>query len=180
MSSWLDLVRLVMRRVLLVVGVGALGLAALASNAWAALPQVANLQVQGSGGLTWDALPGSAGYNVYRGDVAGLRTGNYGACLIGSVQGLSAAVPSDTLPVGAAVFYLVNGFDETGEGAVADPPGASPQPRCVPARRIFGITPNGDAGDGLADGIDPLRNPDILLHAMHQETRMVGRISRAN
>ena len=169
-SYRLSLVRLVARRALLAVGVGALGLAALTADAWASLPQVANLQVQSSGNLTWNALPGSAGYNVYRGDVAGLRNGNYGACLLGSILGQSAAVPNDPLPVGSAVFYLVDGFDETGEGQVADPPGANPAPRCVPARRIFGITPNGDAGDGLADGIDPLRNPDILLHAMHQET----------
>jgi YD repeat-containing protein len=144
-------------------GVLAAGVVADLSPLWAALPQVANLRVQGSS-LTWNSLPGTAGYNVYRGDVAGLRAGNYGACLLGSVQGLSAGVPNDPVPVGTAVFFLVDGFDESGEGQVADPPGASPSVRCTPARRNFALTPDGDPGDGITDGTEPLRNPDGMYY----------------
>jgi YD repeat-containing protein len=148
----------------------AVSMAVLSPEALAALPQVTNLQVQVTGALTWDALPGTAGYNVYRGDVAGLRTGNYGACLVGSVQGQSFAVPGDPVPIGTAVFFLVDGFDETGEGQVADAPAANPSPRCVPARRIMAFTPDGDPGDGLEDGTSPLLNPDALLQPGHDDT----------
>jgi YD repeat-containing protein len=152
------------RRILL-----ALGLTVLSSPAWATLPQVSNLQVQGTGHLTWNALQGSAGYNVYRGDIAGLRTGTYGACLLGSVQGLSAAAPNDPMAVGTGVFFLVDGFDETGEGQVADSPGANPSPRCVPARRILSFTPDGDPGDGLQDGLSPLLNADTFAQSSHDD-----------
>jgi YD repeat-containing protein len=141
----------------------------------AAPAQVGNLQVTGSGGgtLTWDSLPAVGGYNVYRGDISGLRTGNYGACLVGSVQGQNTGVPNDTIPVGGGVFFVVDAFDESGEGPVADPPAASPSLRCIPARRNFALTQDGDPGDGIADGTAPLRNPDAMLIPMHEATGAV-------
>src|SRR5258706_10382606 len=129
-----------------------LGGAILPATAWAALPQVSNLRFQSTGPLTWDGLAGATGYNIYKGDVAGLGSGNYGGCLVGSVQGASAQPPADTVPLGTAVFFLVDGFDESGEGPVADAPAANPSPRCIPARRIFYLVPDGDAGDRRSDG----------------------------
>src|SRR5262249_22963996 len=102
------------------------------------------------------------------GDVAGLRAGNYGACLVGSVQGATFTAPADPVPVGTAAFFLVDAFDETGEGQVADSPAANPSPRCIPARRIFAMTANGDPGDGIQDGTEPLRNPSSLLWVAHK------------
>jgi YD repeat-containing protein len=138
------------------------------STAFAALPQVTNVHFQGTT-LTWNSLPGSAGYNVYKGDVAGLRTGNYGTCLLGSVPGQSAGVPNESIPVGTALFYLVDGFDESGEGQVADPPAASPSLRCIPARRMLTFTPDGDPGDGIQDGLSPLLNADTYSQSSHDD-----------
>lgn len=149
-------------------GAAAMGLTADLSPAWAALPQVTNVRFQGTT-LSWSSLPGSAGYNVYKGDVTGLRTGNYGACLLGSVPGQSTGVPNDTIPVGTALFYLVDGFDESGEGQVADPPAASPSLRCIPARRMLSFTPDGDPGDGLQDGLSPLLNADTFAQSSHDD-----------
>jgi len=145
-------------------------LAAVSSRSWASLPQVENLLFHGAGTLAWDALPGSAGYHVYRGEVAGLRTGNYGGCLIGSVQGQSVALPDDPIPVGTGVFFLVDGFDESGEGQVADLPEADPFPRCVPARRFLPSSDGGDPGDGIVDGTQPLRNPSDSLWSTPMQT----------
>src|SRR5258706_15429672 len=66
-----------------------LGGAILPATAWAALPQVSNLRFQSTGPLTWDGLAGAAGYNIYKGAVAGLGSGNYGGCLLCSVLGAS-------------------------------------------------------------------------------------------
>jgi YD repeat-containing protein len=161
------------RPALVTLGLMSLGWLSASTPAEAALPQVSGVQVQTSGTLSWGSLPGTAGYNVYTGDVAGLPAGNYGSCLFGSLQGQSALPPGDPLPLGAVRFFLVDGFDESGEGQLADPPGASPSIRCVPARRFFALTQDGDPGDGIADGSQPLRNPDFLLTPSHAETGAV-------
>jgi YD repeat-containing protein len=154
----------------------ALGLAAVAllasSSAWAVLPEVSNVRFQASGTLQWDSLAGTSGYNLYSGDVLGLRNGDYGSCFLGSVQSASAT-PNAPLPLGVAIFFLVDGFDQTGEGQVGGTPAVNPSPRCIPARRFFPLSTDGDPGDGIADGVSPLRNPSALLTSSHEETEGV-------
>jgi YD repeat-containing protein len=141
----------------------------------AALPEVTHLSVASSGTLSWDALTGASGYNVYEGNLAGLRTGNYGGCLLGSVQATTASPAATTIPTGSGIFFLVDGFDPSGEGQVSDVPGANPAPRCIPARRIFPLASNGDPGDGVADGREPLRNPSADVWAGTHELTGVYR-----
>jgi RHS repeat-associated protein len=121
--------------------------------------EVSNVRVQGSPGAyvaTWNALSGIGSYHVYRGTVAGLHSGNQGACFVGSVQGTSASVAGDP-PVGSAYFYVVSGYTETSELSLGS---LNPSPRCIPARRFFTLTRNGDPGDGVIDGSEPRLNPD--------------------
>ena len=142
-----------------------------ASEAFATLPEVSNVSFGAPQTLGWDSLAGSTAYHVYRGSVSGLAAGNFGACLIGSVPGTSA-ITADVPPVGSAYFYLLSGYDPTGEGSIGTTSlgGArNPLPRCIPVRRFFDLVRNGNPGDGVPDGNDPLRNPSELLRTSHQE-----------
>lgn len=144
--------------------------ASLWSPALAILPEVSNVQMTKTGSiqtLSWNSLGGSAGYHVYRGTALGLRTGNYGSCLLGSAQSTSVSITQEP-PVGTAYVYLVSGFDETAEGSLGS---RNPTPRCTPARRVFTLTQNGNPGDGVVDGIEPRQNPSILpWNASYGET----------
>jgi len=148
----------------------ALVFASLWSPALAVLPEVSNVQMTKTGSLQtlfWNSLGGSAGYHVYRGTLLGLRTGNYGSCLIGSNQSTSASITQEPA-VGTGFFYLVSGFDESAEGSLGS---RNPTPRCTPARRVFGLTQNGNPGDGVTDGMEPRQNPSILpWNASYGET----------
>jgi YD repeat-containing protein len=140
--------------------------------AWSALPEVTGVQLSGDT-LGWDALPGAAGYHVYRGLASGLPA-DQGACLIGSVAGLQAGVP-DNPPPNEAFFFLVTGFDEIGEGDTGLSSGGGqrdPDPRCTPARRILSLSPNGDPGDGVEDGVEPRQNHAVV--AGHVRSRAYG------
>ncbi len=103
--------------------------------------------------MSWDAADGAAGYNVYQGDVQELGS-SYGTCVAGSLVDTSVAVAKSP-PAGHAFFYLVSGFSEDGEGSLdtaSDGTERVPAVRCTPARRVFDMTPNGPASDGVADG----------------------------
>src|SRR5262245_61989450 len=141
-------------------------------NLLAAPGEVQNLAFQSKQTLAWSAASGAEGYHLYRGMVSGLASGNYGTCLLGSVQGASA---SDALnpPVGAAFTYLVAGFDASGQGSLGATSSGTPRSvaiACIPARRFFDVTLNGPAADGVVDGQEQLINPSALLHSSHRET----------
>ncbi len=103
--------------------------------------------------MSWDAADGAAAYHVYQGDVRELGS-SYGTCAAGSLVDTSVTVTKSP-PAGHAFFYLVSGFNEDGEGSLgtaSDGTERVPAVRCTPARRVFDMTPNGPAGDGVADG----------------------------
>src|SRR5262245_35591273 len=141
------------------------------SEVFATLPEVSNVRFSAPQTLAWDSLTGSTAYHVYRGTVSGLPSGNFGACLIGSVPGTSVSAP-EVPPVGSAYFFLLSAYDELGEGSIGTTSlgGArNPSPRCIPVRRFFDLVRNGNPGDGVIDGLEPLRNPSTLVHSSHQE-----------
>ena len=125
----------------------------------AELPEPTNLRFQSSTTLGWDPIPGSDGYHVYQGTIAGLRSGDEGACLRGSLPTSSVSV-EDSPPSRSAYFYVVSGYDPMGEGALGS---LDPSPRCLSNRRVFTLTPNGDPGDGTTDGTEPRQNPSELV-----------------
>jgi YD repeat-containing protein len=115
--------------------------------------------------IIWD-IQDSCGYHVYRGDLANLP-GDYGACLIGTVQGNRAEVPDDPVP-GQVFFYILTGIDEASEGTAGMDTALNERfttTVCVPSRRHFVATLNGDPGDGIVDGRYPLRNSSLLTRA---------------
>lgn len=75
------------------------------------------LRVHASGRLTWEAaLPlNSCWFNLYRRDLAGLRAGDHGACLVPDLR-LGEAWDPFVPPAGGAWFYLVTGESDAGEG----------------------------------------------------------------
>ncbi|UCF67798.1 MAG: hypothetical protein JSV80_00425, partial [Acidobacteriota bacterium] len=132
------------------------------SPAPAAPPEVTGVRLVDETTLVWDAAPGAAGHHVYRTEVEALPS-SYGTCLVGSISGTSADVPDSPLP-GAAFAYLVSAFDADGEGSLgtaSDETARVADESCVPARRLFALTPNGDPGDGAEDGVTPRRNPSL-------------------
>jgi RHS repeat-associated protein len=141
-------------------------------NPLAAPGEVQNLVFQSRQTVSWNASSGAEGYHLYRGMVSGLPSGNYGTCLLGSVQGATASDP-DSPPVGAAFTYLVAGFDASGQGSLGTTSSGSPRSvaiACIPARRFFDVTSNGPAADGVVDGQEQLINPSALLFSSHRET----------
>lgn len=136
--------------------------------------EVQNLRVEREAGddpecLIWD-IQTSDGYHVYRGQLAAIP-GDYGTCLLGSVPGELAEIAEDPAP-GEAFTYLVTAFDATGEGTAGTDSGSTerfPSTPCVPARRIFAATPDGDPGDGVEDGRYPLRNSSLLARSSSRE-----------
>jgi len=142
-----------------------------ASEVFATLPEVSNVQFSAPQTLAWDSLAGSTAYHVYRGTVSGLPSGNFGACLIGSLPETSVSAP-EVPPVGSAYFFLLSGYDELGEGSIGTTSlgGArNPSPRCIPVRRFFDQVRNGNPGDGVIDGLEALRNPSTLVHLSQRE-----------
>ena len=58
--------------------------------------------------LTWQALPGASGYLVYRGNMAALRSGNYGDCFTtGGDLTVTKLEDAEIPPAGDFFFYLV-------------------------------------------------------------------------
>ena len=121
-------------------------------------PEVAALRFPGKVQLAWDSVAGSAGYHVYRGTVASLHAGSYGACLLGSVAATSAGVPANP-PAGQAYFFLVGAFDPSGAGSIGHASSGAesiPEVPCIPSRRNFELI-----GDSASDGLgnaEPLHN----------------------
>ncbi|MGH9870336.1 MAG: RHS repeat-associated core domain-containing protein [Candidatus Polarisedimenticolia bacterium] len=125
----------------------------------AAPPEVQDQLFYTIGQLNWSAVPGAEGYHVYRGDLSSFVTGNYGACLLGSVPGTTASVPANP-PVGQGYFFLVGAFDESGAGPVGFSSGgveSFPAIPCKPNRRNFAMILD-PSPDGLPNA-EPSRSP---------------------
>ncbi|ANM29770.1 hypothetical protein ABI59_09555 [Acidobacteria bacterium Mor1] len=137
-----------------------------------ALPgEVQDLNFSGADSLAWTAASGAAGHHIYRGTLSGLAGGDDGQCLIGSIPGTTATVADDPAP-GTGFFYLATGFDADGEGATGPDSNAAPRNPtvpCVPARRLLGLTVDGDPGDGVSDGVEPLQNPSVYDRSSKRE-----------
>jgi YD repeat-containing protein len=139
------------------------GFSALAVDAQSAPAEVGTIQFTGATTVVWPADAGSAGYHFYRGTPAAARTGDFGTCVAGSVQGLTVD-SSDAPPVGTVYLYHVSAFDSSGEGTLGVTSSGSPRipsTRCVPARRDFDLTTAGSFVDGVEDGASARRNPSV-------------------
>lgn len=137
----------------------------LAPETWAAPDEPAQLAFSSAENLSWQAVPGARGYHLYRGSVASLPGGLYGTCLAGSLTATSGRDETRP-PAGEAFFYLVSSFDENGESSAGQSSAGTSHPpelACIPARRLFGLAPNGTASDGVEDGVEPRRNPDVFV-----------------
>jgi hypothetical protein len=87
-----------------------------------------------AGELVWGSVPGSLGYDLYRGALSGLvdSDGNgvaegYGgllACGISEPVALDAALPA----VGSGYFYLVEAFNSLGKGSLGYASNGLPRP----------------------------------------------------
>ncbi len=149
------------------------------SSAWAVPPEVTGLVFQSKQTLTWNTVAVAEGYHVYRGTRADLVAGDYGDCLVGSVQGTSAS-DAETPPTGILFTYLSAAMDETGQGSLGTAKSGAARiagTSCKPARRFFELTQNGDPGDGVKDGETPFRNPSAAEYDTLRETVGVYRHS---
>lgn len=136
---------------------------AAAPQALAAPLEAEGLSFTSQADVAWEAQSAS-GFHLYRGDLAALG-GNGGACLVGSIQGTTAADAGAPAP-DEGFFYLVAAYDEDGEGTLGTGSGGEtrpPAPSCIPARRFATLTPDGDPGDGVSDGSEPFRNPSQMV-----------------
>lgn len=109
--------------------------------------------------LTWDPLPGTEGYHVYRGSIPVLAAGDYGECFKGSLQGTAASHDADP-PLGEGYFYLVGAYDASGPGDLGLTPGGTarlPSIPCTASRRLLEFIEH-LAPDGLP-AREPLQNP---------------------
>ncbi len=78
--------------------------------------------------LLWDVLHNVSGYNVYRGEVSGLATGNYGNCLkAGLDQTESFYFDTETPPADVAWFYQITSTNALGEGTMGFRSDGSPR-----------------------------------------------------
>ncbi len=139
--------------------------------ALAAPPEVTNLRLASGSQLLWDPIGSAAGYHLYRGTLSALRSGDYGACLLGSLQAPSAAAPDPPAIPGEGYFFLVAAFDESGQGPFHfDSSGAhhDPSDACVPSRRIFELT-SSISPDGLEDAAPPV-NASVFVRSGKRET----------
>ena len=68
--------------------------------------EVLNLLFSDATTLTWDPEPSVGDYDVYRGNVAELSGGGYGACLVSGVTATEAEDTSTPAP-GQCFFYIV-------------------------------------------------------------------------
>lgn len=131
----------------------------------AAPPEVTGVRWDSKTDLAWDPVAGALGYHVYQGDVANLP--DDATCLVGSNQSESIG-SNQTVASGQVLYYLVAGYDETGQSGVGtDSLGANRMTadQCKPARRFFAPARDGDQGDGVIDGDEPLQNPSLLTQA---------------
>ncbi|MBI4161317.1 MAG: RHS repeat protein, partial [Acidobacteria bacterium] len=126
----------------------------------AALTEVENLRFLTENEIAWDALPGTAGYHLYVGDLARLPK-DFGQCHLGSLQTTRQTLPLPTAS-GQGSFILVGGFDEEEHGPLGFT--SAGQPRiptapCIPSRRPFDLVI--EVGlDGLLE-VEPVNNPNI-------------------
>ncbi|MBD3303287.1 MAG: hypothetical protein GF346_12655, partial [Candidatus Eisenbacteria bacterium] len=130
----------------------------------AAPPPVSALRFDDAQTLRWDPSDGAVGYHVYQSDASEIPD-TYGDCRVGSVAGTFATVPDEPDP-GAALTFLVAGFDETGEGELGSSSAGDPRMpdvACVPARRIFPVATNGTAPDGVEDGTLARRSARVIV-----------------
>jgi hypothetical protein len=67
--------------------------------------------------LVWDGAPHSraSSFNLYRGDLGGLASGDYGTCRLAALATATATDPDDPSE-GACHAYLVTGVNSSGEG----------------------------------------------------------------
>ena len=138
-----------------------LGSSALATSVAAAPPEVGPLQFTGPQTIVWPGVTGTAGYHLYRGTATGARTGDFGTCVAGSLQGLTVESP-DVPPLGVIYIYHASAFDPSGEGTLGVTSSGlprTPSMRCAPARRFFDLTTAGSSTDGVEDGVSARRNP---------------------
>lgn len=143
--------------------VGAFCLALIPCGTLEALPEVSNVRFQDHETLAWDGLGAAVGYHVYGGDISAAGQMQSADCRQGSLRGTSARAPYAP-PPGTAQYFLIVGFDESGEGPAGNSTSGDPRPiqaRCIPARRIFQFALNGDPGDGVLDGAEPRRNASV-------------------
>lgn len=100
--------------------------------------EVTNLRFQDAVTLLWDALPGAAAYNLYRGTLGAFSDTNgdgvaesYGSCLI---AGLTSATATDGANPGAGSvhYYLATGRNLSGEGPLGSASNGLPQPNTAP------------------------------------------------
>jgi YD repeat-containing protein len=130
---------------------------AVASSAlgYAAPPaEPSSLNLNSATALSWSMSADALAYNLYRGDVSSLSGGSYGDCQDGNLESLATTDAEKPIP-GQAYFYLVSAMNEDGESAAGhDSSGAAhpPATRCIVARRLFRLTENGVASDGVSDG----------------------------
>ena len=97
-------------------GLAAVAIPLLFTTAEAQAPgEVTGLTVDDASMLHWNATPGAADYNVYRGLVSQLRTGVPLRCHGDEIAGLSFSTPEDPVP-GQVFAYLVTAESVGGEG----------------------------------------------------------------
>ncbi len=134
-------------------------------------PEVQNLRWTSKSTLAWDPTGGTTlGYHLYGGDLDGLP-GN-AVCLIGSNPTETVRINEAVAP-GAVRYYLAAAFDGTGRSTLGNESGGAervPLDECIPARRTFPATRDGDQGDGVIDGDYPLRNPSAMTRRTKRET----------
>lgn len=91
------------------------------------------LTLDAAGRLDWEPArrSGACWFNVYRGDLSLLRTGDLGRCL---APDLALNVASDPAPppAGGAWFYLVTGESDSGEGVSGYDSLGAPRPNGTP------------------------------------------------
>lgn len=83
--------------------------------------------------LTWEAAfgTGADSFNLYRGEVSGLASGDYGACLAPDL-GTNAASDLEIPGPGIAWHYLVTGRNPTGEGPLGNRSTGEPRTNPTP------------------------------------------------
>lgn len=133
-----------------------IGVAVLSSTLGYTAPpaEPSSLNLNSATALSWSTSANALAYNLYRGDVSSLSGGSYGDCQDGNVESTATADAEKPIP-GQAYFYVVSAMNEDGESAAGrDSSGVAhpPATRCIVARRLFKLTENGVASDGVSDG----------------------------
>jgi Tol biopolymer transport system component len=97
--------------------------------------------------LAWTSSPAANSHNLYRGDAAGLASGDFGACLQGSITTGTTEDPAAP-PPGGIFHYLVTGANGWGEGSLGF--GATGGERFA----SLPCPPVDSDGDALEDALD--------------------------